>query len=135
MANTIMTKDAFYRAQYEAKHPGADIAADAYPPLNVPGTSDICTTEEQWLEILTYEMDVDDYCRVSPVACEIAGIEYVHPHEYTRTQHYPGVNDQLDAIYKALKSIKDGDNGVELGAEADAYIDGITTVKTDTPTN
>jgi len=62
-------------------------------------------------------------------------VDYVHPHEYTRTQSYPAHNEQLDSIYKALKSIKDGDNGIELGDEADGYLDNITAIKEGAPKN
>jgi hypothetical protein len=135
MANTIMSKDEFYRLQYESRNPGSNIPADEFPPVPVPGENKIAETEEEWLTALTYEMDVDDYVRVSPVACEIAGVDYVHPHEYTRTQSYPAHNEQLDSIYKALKSIKDGDNGIELGDEADGYLDNITAIKEGAPKN
>ena len=111
-----------------AKHANHDHDPDYVPDEDV---QDFVETEADWILFLENEVSVSDLCRLSEEACDIAGVEYVKPYEQARL--YPNPNDQLDNIYKALKTLKD--SGIDLGVEGNAYVDSITDIKETYPKN
>lgn len=139
-----MTKSEFYIAFYvnrghelsTAGYPKLSFATYADPTANDPSWvpsagSTVIETEEDWDKYLLTELAVEDFCRVSPEACEIAGVEFQEPYEKARI--YPSVSEQLDSIYKALKTLKDA--GTDLGEVGSIYVDAITLIKETHPKN
>ena len=124
-----MTKSEFYKQWYSTRFEHQTLQENGYP--NVEWQGNIITTEEDWQAFLELEMEPAELAKVSQPAAEMLGIEYVEP--YWRTRVYPDVGDQLDSIYKSLKAIKD--SGVDLGTDGSAYVDEITTIKTENPKN
>lgn len=124
----MMTKSEFYKIWY-TRLPDQELTEYGYPNLTFKGNQ--ITTEEQWQEFLVDEIDIDEFVRLSEEACEILGVEYVKPHELARV--YPDIGDQLDGIYKSLLAIKN--SGINLGLEANAYLDSITNIKEQFPKN
>ena len=124
----MMTKSEFYKIWY-TRLPDQELTEYGYPNLTFKGNQ--ITTEEQWQEFLVDEIDIDEFVHLSEEACEILGVEYVKPHELARV--YPDIGDQLDGIYKSLLAIKN--SGINLGLEANAYLDSITNIKEQFPKN
>jgi hypothetical protein len=71
-------------------------------------------------EALTHSLDKD--VREANLSTDIS-------YRRGRTEAYSSTDDQLDAIYKGFKAIKDADNGISLGADTDSWVDSITTIK------
>ena len=124
-----MTKSEFYKKWYSTRLDGQALQENGYP--NVVFKGDLIANEEQWEEFLENEIDPNEFKRLSAEAAEILGEDYVQP--YTETRIYPGLDEQLDGVYKSLKAIKD--SGVDLGTEGNAYVDSITAVKEASPKN
>lgn len=124
-----MTKSEFYKQWYSTRFETQTLQENGYP--NVEFKGDIITTEDQWTEFLETELEPAELAKLSEEAADMLGVEYVEP--YWKTRIYPEVGDQLDGIYKSLKAIKD--SGVDLGTDGSAYIDEITTIKTENPKN
>ena len=124
-----MTKSEFYKTWYSTRFEAQSLQENGYP--NVIFKGEYISTEEVWEEFLVTEIDPDEFKRLSAEAAEILGEEYVQP--YTETRMYPGLDEQLDGVYKSLKAI--ADSGVSLGTEGDAYIASITAVKEANPKN
>jgi len=139
-----MNKSDFYIIWYSNR--GYDLSSHGYPmvpfakfadpenndPNFVPSNEPtFVETEEDWIKFLTNEVEVTDLCRLDKDACDIAGVEFQIPYEKART--YPSIGDQLDNIYKTLKTLKDF--GIDLGEEGNAYVDSITSVKETYPKN
>lgn len=111
-----------------AKRANLDHDPDYVPDEDV---EDFVETEADWILFLKTEVEVSDLCRMSEEACDIAGVVYVKPYEQARI--YPNPNDQLDSIYKSLKTLMD--SGLDLGVEGNAYVDSITEIKETYPKN
>ena len=124
-----MTKSEFYKKWYSTRFEHQTLQENGYPNVDFKG--DIITTEDQWTEFLETELEPAELAKLSEEAANMLGVEYVEP--YWKTRIYPEVGDQLDGIYKSLKAIKD--SGVDLGTDGSAYIDEITTIKTENPKN
>jgi hypothetical protein len=124
-----MTKSEFYKTWYSTRLEGQSLQENGYP--NVIFKGEYISTEEVWEEFLVTEIDPAELKRLDAQAAEILGEEYVQP--YTETRMYPGLDEQLDGVYKSLKAI--ADSGVSLGTEGDAYIASITAVKEANPKN
>jgi hypothetical protein len=124
-----MTKSEFYKTWYSTRFEAQSLQENGYP--NVIFKGEYISTEEVWEEFLVTELDPAEFKRLDAQAAEILGEEYVQP--YTETRMYPGLDEQLDGVYKSLKAI--ADSGVSLGTEGDAYIASITAVKEANPKN
>lgn len=124
-----MTKSEFYKQWYSTRFENQTLQENGYPNVNFKG--DIITTEDQWTEFLETELEPAELAKLSEEAADMLGVEYVEP--YWKTRIYPEVGEQLDGIYKSLKAIKD--SGVDIGTEGSAYVDEITTIKTENPKN
>lgn len=123
-----MTKSEFYK-QWYSRLDHQTLQENGYP--NVEFKGDIITTEDLWTEFLEAELEPAELAKLSEEAADMLGVEYVEP--YWKNRIYPEVGDQLDGIYKSLKAIKD--SGVDIGTEGSAYVDEITTIKTENPKN
>lgn len=139
-----MTKSEFYIAWHT--HKGCELSTAGYPKLSFakhanPDDNDptwvpsdepmFIETEDDWNQYLLTEPEVEFLCRHDPEACEIAGVEFQTP--YTQSRRYPNIGDQLDNIYKTLKTLKDA--GVDLGEAGASYVDAITLIKETFPKN
>jgi hypothetical protein len=122
-----MTKSEFYKIWYTRNE--IDLNSHGYPDI-VMGEGKI-TTEEQWTAFLENELELEDFARLDEEACGIMGVTYDKPH--TLSREYPNEGDQLDGIYKALMAVQA--SGIDLGTDATAYLDSVTTVKTEFPKN
>lgn len=60
-------------------------------------------------------------------------IKHVEPYEPLRAKEYPPINDQLDAIFKIAKELKN--QGIYLPEEALNWIDQCQSVKDKYPKN
>ena len=138
-----MTKSEFYIIWYSQR--GYELSAEGYPVVTFtkfanPGDADPTTvppeprpveTLADWENFLLTEPEVELLCRNDPRACEIAGVEFQTP--YTQSRQYPNIGDQLDNIYKTLKTLKDA--GVDLGEAGASHVDAITLIKETFPKN
>lgn len=124
-----MTKSEFYK-KYYTRLEGQELNEEGYPShiifLHQP-----ITHEDQWNQFLEDEIDLPEFFKLSEDACAVANVEYVRP--YTQSRLYPEIGEQLDGIYKGLLAIRE--SGVDLGVEANNYINSITSVKTEFPKN
>lgn len=124
-----MDKSTFYKA-WLTRHPGHELNEYGYPPtlwLAQP-----ITTEEQWQAFLVMQPDVEVITALDGTAAQLAGVSFVRPYTIARSADYPILNDQLDAIYKALMAIKTA-TGVDYGQAADAIFNQIAEVKAKYP--
>ena len=140
-----MTKSEFYKIWYTNRgfelssngFPRISFAKNADPDNNDPNyipSSDEPTfveTAEDWEKFLTTEPEVEVLCRNDKDACDIIGKDFTPPYEKARI--YPEISDQLDNIYKTLKTLKD--SGIDLGEVGNAYVDEITNIKETHPKN
>lgn len=140
-----MTKSEFYILWYHNR--GYELSDFGYPMVNfnkfanddndpnyIPSDDEAeakVITEADWNKFLETEVEISDLCRHSEEACEIVGIAYQKPYEYARI--YPEIGNQLDDIYKSLKTLKD--SGIDLGVDGNNYVDSITNIKESNPKN
>lgn len=117
-----MNKSDFYKLWY-TRSEDTELNDEGFPPVLWLG--DPITTEEQWNDFLSLEVDVEDFLKINAEACALIGAEFIPPHSLTRT--YPSISEQLDGIYKSLLAIQK--SGVDLGPDGDAYINSIKEVK------
>lgn len=124
-----MNKSEFYKIWYTREGQERDLNPEGYPNLSFMGEN--ITTEDQWTAFLEDELELEDFARLDEDACEIMGVTYSKP--YTLSREYPFQGDQLDGIYKALIAVQA--SGIDLGTDATAYLDSVTSVKTEFPKN
>lgn len=123
-----MNKSEFYK-KYYTRQEGQCLNEHGYP--NIMFVDGAITNEAQWNKFLETEIEVDEFLRLSPDACTVAGVEYVMP--YTQARRYPSEGEQLDGIYKSLLALKE--SGINLGTAGNEYLDSITAIKTEFPKN
>jgi hypothetical protein len=120
-----MNKSEFYKKWY-TEEKNLTLNSSGYPPILFKG-EDI-TTEELWTEFLLAEIDLDEFQRLSERACEILGTTYAKP--YKESRNYPGIGDQLDALYH---DIDDGKLGAD--AKTGGWFAAVKAVKDEFPKN
>ena len=129
-----MNKSDFYKKYFTRdSEPGEEFNEFGYP-TTVETASGPITTEDQWQEFLETQIDLPQFFKMSPDACEVAGIEYTELYYEQRIdleEGYPNVQEQLDGIYKCLLKIKE--SGIDLGTDGQDYLDSITKVKNKFP--
>lgn len=123
------TKSEFYKIWY-VRFDHQSLNAEGYPSHLSWGDGHI-TTKAQWDGFVDNEPEIEDFVRWEEDAAKLQEVPFVRP--YDRAREYPMEGDQLDGIYKALLAVKA--SGIDLGSDADAYLDSITAVKTEFPKN
>ena len=124
-----MNKSDFYKKWYtEERTPAVALNSSGYPPIAFKG--DDITTEEQWTEFLTFEIELDEFKRLDERVLAILepSTTWVKPYEWTR--NYPDIGDQLDALYH---DIDDGKLGAD--AKTGGWFAAVKAVKDEFPKN
>ena len=124
------TKSEFYKL-WLTRNEWQIINAQGYPDHLNDLKGDPITTEEQWDKFLETQPEIEEFVRLDEDAANFQEVPFAKPYDSVR--QYPRAGDQLDAIYKALLSVRS--SGIDLGSDADAYLDSITAVKTEVPKN
>ena len=124
-----MTKSEFYKKWYSERLENQTLQENGYP--NVEFKGDLITTDDQWQEFIESELEPSEFAKINQEAADMLGVEYVTP--YWQSRVYPEIGEQLDGIYKALKTLKD--SGVDVGTDGESYLASITSVKEEFPKN
>jgi hypothetical protein len=112
---TLEEKKAFYASR--------GVTADTMVIAVGDGNEQRSMTEEEFDNYIKMCSDPEDLLRTEEFYSDEKNYSWIN----NRIQEYPKTDPQFDAIFHAIKNIRAA--GIDIGPEADAWVDGIVDIK------